>query len=614
MSENDNNSNSNANTHNKQYGRLKVVTEKPQNMWGTIKRLLKYMQKYKFLIFLSFIIAIVGGGIQVFIPKILGSATNIIFDGIKNSSGVDFSKLGTTLIYIVALYVGMFITSFVCQRLMVVVSQKTTYNIRNELKAKMNKVPVSYFDKNSNGKLMSVAINDMDNIVTNLEQSLTDLIISVILIIGIFAIMMFISPILTLIVCITIPGSYAVMKIITPQTKENGTKYFNSLGSLNGQIEETYKGFLVLKSFNGEKEAIDKFSEINDDMYKTGWKTRFFGGLTMPSMGTVRNIVYVLVAIVGGIKVVSGTISIGDVQAFLQYSNQFSQPLTRITQIWSNVINMIVSCERVFAMLDEEEMGKYEEKFTNKLEETEKVVFEHVKFSYTDEPLIKNFSTRVECGKMIAIVGHTGAGKTTITNLIERFYEIKDGSIRIDGKDIRNMPRSELREKIGIVSQDAWVFAGTIYENIRYGNENATKEQIYSAAKAAYADEFIQKLPDGYNTMLNEDAGNISQGQRQLITIARAFVSNPDILILDEATSNVDSRTELIIQKATKKLLNGRTSFVVAHRLSTIYDADCILVMADGDVVETGTHKELLENNGVYADIYNSQFANGVSA
>ena len=600
--------------NNKQYGKLKVAVEKPKNMWGTIKRLLKYMEKYKFLIFISIIIAIAGAVIQVFVPKILGNATDIIFEGIKSSTGIDFTKFDTTLMYVIALYVGIFITSFVCQRFMVIVSQKTIYNIRNELKAKMNKVPVSYFDKNSNGKLMSVAINDMDNIVTNLEQSLTDLIFSIILIIGTFIIMLFISPILTLVVCVTIPGSYAVIKIITPQTKENGTKYFNSLGSLNGQIEESYKGFLVLKSFNGEKEAIDKFSEINDDMYKTGWKTRFFGGLTMPSMGMVRNIAYVLVAIVGGVKVVSGTISIGDMQAFLQYSNQFAQPLTRITQIWSNVINTIVSCERVFDMLDEEEMNEYEEKFTDKLEETEKVVFEHVQFSYTDEPLIKDFSTKVEGGKMIAIVGHTGAGKTTITNLIERFYEIKDGSIRIDGIDIRNIVKSELREKIGIVSQDAWLFSGTIYENIRYGNEEATEEQIYSAAKAAYADDFIQKLPDGYNTILNEDAGNISGGQRQLITIARAFVSNPDILILDEATSNVDSRTELIIQKATKKLLNGRTSFVVAHRLSTIYDADSILVMAYGDVVETGTHKELIAKNGVYADIYNSQFAGSVSA
>jgi ATP-binding cassette subfamily B protein len=491
---------------------------------------------------------------------------------------------------------------------MVLVAQKTTYKLRNDLKAKMNKVPVSYFDKNQNGNLMSIAANDVDNIVTNLQEGLTTLLSSVILLVGFLWMMISISPLLTAIAVIIVPCSLIVMGIITPRTKKYTKVYYKSLGELNAQIEETYQGFNVVKCFNGEDAAIAKFDDINTTMVQKGWKARFFGGLSMPCMSLVQNIIYVLIAVIGSVNVIAGKILIGDMQAFFQYSTNFSNPIMRILMSWGNVIGMVASAERVFDMLDAEEGGGYDKTFPNKADETAKIAFDHIQFGYTDKLLMKDFNMEVKDGQMVAIVGHTGAGKTTLINLLERFYEINGGAIRLEGTDIRNLPRSELRRRIGMVLQDTWLFSGTIYDNIKYGNENATDVEIYAAAKAAYVDDFVQKLPHGYNTILNEDADNISQGQKQLITIARAFMSDPEILILDEATSNVDSRTEMVIQSAMKRLLKGRTSFVVAHRLSTIYNADRILVMDNGDIVETGSHKELLTLDGVYADIYNSQF------
>jgi ATP-binding cassette subfamily B protein len=403
------------------------------------------------------------------------------------------------------------------------------------------------------------------------------------------------------------------MGIITPKTKKYTKVYYKSLGELNTLIEETYQGFNVVKCFNGEDTAIAKFDEVNATMVQKGWKSRFFGGLSMPGMSLVQNVIYVFIAIIGSVNVIAGKILIGDMQAFFQYSSGFSGPIMRILMSWGNVIGMVASAERVFDMLDVEEAGEYDKKFPNKAHETAKIVFDHMQFGYTDKVLMKDFNIEVKDGQMVAIVGHTGAGKTTLINLLERFYEIKGGAIRVDGTDIRNFSCNEQRQRIGMVLQDTWLFSGTIYDNIKYGNENAEDLRIYAAAKAAYVDDFVQKLPDGYNTILNEDADNISQGQKQLITIARAFVSDPEILILDEATSNVDSRTEMVIQSAMKRLLKGRTSFVVAHRLSTIYNADRILVMDNGDIVETGNHKELLAMGGVYADIYNSQFTQGVA-
>lgn len=589
------------------------TTKKPENFWKTLLRLMQYMQKSSLLIVLTLMIAIAGTVMQVVSPKLLGDATTLIFSGIQEKSGIDFSKLSIILYSVTALYIGIFIASFLQERIMTIVAQKTSNILRNELRAKMNRVPISFFDKNSNGSLMSVAANDIDNIVTNLQQSLTQLISSTILIVGVLGFMCYISPILTLLACIMIPGSYFVVKIFTPRAQKFTKQYFKSMGDLNSQIEETYQAFLVVKSFNGEKDSLNKFEAINQKMIETGWKGRFFAGCMMPCMILLQNIVYVLIAAIGAIQVLNGSIRIGELQAFLQYSQQFSSPISRLSIIWGNLLSAIASAERVFQVLDAEEMNENVLSYPNSPTENSKVSFEHVQFGYDAKPLMNNFNLDVEAGHMVAIVGHTGSGKTTLINLLERFYEIQSGSIRIDGVDIRNMKHHDVRKKVGMVLQDTWLFSGTIYDNIRFGNVDATDEQVYAAAKAAYADEFIQKLPNGYHTVLGEEAENISQGQRQLITIARAFVADPEILILDEATSNVDSRTEVIIQRAMRRLLQGRTSFVVAHRLSTIYDADRIIVMEQGNVVESGTHQMLLKQGGVYADIYHSQFAGNIA-
>jgi ATP-binding cassette subfamily B protein len=590
-----------------------VLIQKPKNMWPTIKRLMLYMKKNSLLIGLTLLVAILGTLMQVISPKILGNATTLIFEGAKSETGIDFSALLSMLITAAALYAGTSVAQYLQIWIMTFVSQKTTRVLRSELKAKMNAVPISYFDKHSNGNLMSIAVNDMDNIASTLQQSLTQLISSVVLVAGTIWFMLAISPLLTLIAGLMIPGSLFVTKIIMPKTQANFRKYLKLQGDLNGHIEETYNAHEVIKSFGGEAAAIEKFNSFNGPMYESGWKAKFFGGSTMPSMMVLQNIDYILIAVVGALKVASGSIRIGDMQAFLHYSTQFSRPISQFGQIWNGILSTVASAERVFEVMDAEELPKYGGPFENKGESGAKIKFDNVVFSYTDAPLMTGFNLDVREGQTIAIVGHTGAGKTTLINLMERFYEINGGNIQIDGADIRNMGYGALRSKIGMVLQDTWLFSGTIYDNIRYGNENATDEQVYAAARAAYVDDFVRKMPDGYNTVLNEGASNISQGQRQLITIARAFVSDPEILILDEATSNVDSRTEMLIQKATSKLLVGRTSFVVAHRLSTIYDADNIIVMAGGDIVETGRHSELLLKNGTYADIYNSQFARPVA-
>ncbi len=517
-------------------GRVGTITEKPKNIKQTIFRLTKYMKKSTVLIVLTLLITVCGTVMQVLSPKITGNAITEIYNGIL-AGNVDFNKLLTILALAAALYAGAFAADFLQQRFMVVVAQKTTYALRNAVRAKMNRVPVSFFDKNANGNLMSVAANDIDNITTNLQQSLVSMVSSVVIALGTIAMMLYISPLLTVIALIMIPGTLLIMKILIPTVQKNNKQYYRSLGNLNGQIEETYQGFQVVKGFNGERNAVRQFAGVNEQMYESGWRARFFGGISVPLQMLVQNLVYIVIA--------------GD---------------------------------------------------------GSKVTFEAVQFGYGDIPLMNNFSVRVRAGETIAIVGHTGAGKTTLINLLERFYDIQKGSIRIDGTDIYQMSRKELRGKMAMVLQDTWLFSGTIYENIKYGNEHASEEDIMRAAKAAYVDDFVRKLPLGYQTVLNEEASNLSQGQRQLITIARAFAADPDILILDEATSNVDSRTELVIQKAMKKLLTGRTSFIVAHRLSTIYDADKILVMDRGDIVESGTHSELIAKDGVYADIYNSQF------
>lgn len=584
-----------------------VIVKKPKNLKQTIIRLMKYMKKSAALLVVTLFITICGTAMQVISPKITGNGITEIYEGIRRGY-IDFSNLSKILLTAAALYAGVFAADFLQQRFMVVVSQKTTYALRNAVRAKMNRVPVSFFDKNSNGNLMSVAANDIDNITTNLQQSLVSLVSSVVIAFGTIAMMFYISPLLAVIALVMIPGTLLIMKLLVPTVQKNNKQYFNSMGDLNGQIEETYQGFQVVKGFNREAETMKAFESVNKQMYESGWRARFFGGISMPLQMLLQNLVYVVIAAAGCLKVINRTISIGDMQAFLQYSTIFSKPLSHLSQIWSNTLSMIASAERVFELLDAEEMTQDERMAADINDGEAKVVFEHVQFGYSDTPLMNDFTCSVKEGETIAIVGHTGAGKTTLINLLERFYEIQAGSIRIDGRDISKISRKELRGKMAMVLQDTWLFSGTIYENISYGNEHAGKEEIFAAAQAAYADDFVRKLPLGYDTVLNEEGSNISQGQRQLITIARAFAADPEILILDEATSNVDSRTELVIQKAMKKLMSGRTSFIVAHRLSTIYDADKILVMDQGNIVESGTHGDLIAGNGVYADIYNSQF------
>jgi ATP-binding cassette subfamily B protein len=585
------------------------LVEKPKDMGKSIKRLMYYMKSSTLLIALVLIASALGTFMQIQTPKLLGRATTEIFKGVtEKGATIDFNKLKLILLFAAVLYIGVNILAFLQQWIMTCVSQKTTKALRKELKKKINTLPVSYFDKNSNGNLMSIAVNDIDNIATTLQQSLTQLISGAITFVGILAIMLTISWQLTFIACAIIPGSLFIVRIFSPIAQKNFREYMKLQGNLNGIIEETYQGHMVVKSFNGEKDAIKKFESYNSNMYESGWRARFWGGSTMPNMMLLKNIGYILIAVFGAIKVTNNSITIGDMQAFLQYSTQFSQPISQFSNIWNGIISTIASAERVFNVLDEIDMEYKKNKIPDNCKEDVKIDFDKVSFGYSRDMLMKDFSLEVKSGQMVAIVGHTGAGKSTLINLLERFYEIQGGNIRIDGVDIRNMERSEIHANIGIVLQDTWLFSGTIYENIRYGNENASKDEIIDAAKASYVEEFVHKLPDGYDTILNEEASNISQGERQLITIARAFVANPKILILDEATSNVDSRTEALIQAATKKLLINRTSFVVAHRLSTIYNADNIVVMKDGAIAEMGKHEELLAAGGVYADIYYSQF------
>ncbi|MFD2307002.1 ABC transporter ATP-binding protein [Enterococcus termitis] len=586
----------------------KGIKAKPKDLKGTMKRLLGYMKASRWLILLVAVVAIVGTLFQVLSPKILGNATTLIFAGVNAKTGIDFTKLAMILLTVALLYIGKAVADFVQQWLMTVVSQNTTKTMRNELKAKINELPSEYFDKHSNGNLMSIAINDMDNIATMLQQSLTQLLSSIILVIGVIWLMLTISWKLTLVAALIIPFSLLVMKLLTPKAQENVKKYLQVQGHLNGQIEEAYNGHTVIKSFNYEERSAQQFHAFNQKMYEAGWKSKFFGGSMMPAMIFLKNVVYVVICTVGAVEVAAGAILIGNLQAFLQYSSQFSQPVSQLSQIWSGILSIVASAERVFEVLDEEERNVYEQTFPNTPEDSAKVRFDHVQFGYGEELLMNDFSLAVAPQETIAIVGHTGAGKTTLVHLLQRFYDISGGSIKIDGIDSRNLSHQQLHQKIGMVLQETWLFSGTIYDNIKYGKPDATKEEVYAAAKAAFVDDFVRKLPDGYDTILNEETNNISQGQRQLITIARAFLANPEILILDEATSNVDTRTEMLIQKAMKQLLVGRTSFVVAHRLSTIYDADKIVVMDHGDVVESGNHQELLEADGVYSDIYNSQF------
>lgn len=599
-----------------------MKVEKPKNFGATVKRLFAYMSSRLIAVGIVFVLAITAVIFQIQTPKILGKATTEIFSGVmagmkQIQAGeqltrfpIDFEKIAQIILVVIVLYLLSAVFNFGQQFIMTRVSQRTVYELRKDLDEKMSRLPISYFDTHSNGDIMSRAINDMDNIASTLQQNVTQFLTSTVTFIGVLWMMLTISWQLTLIALVTVPLSLIVVMVVAPRSQKYFAAQQKSLGLLNNQVEETYGGHTVVKTFNHEVEDQAVFEVENEKLYQAGWKAQFISAMIMPLMNFIKNLGYVFVAVLGGIKVANGTMTLGNVQAFLQYTNQFSQPITQLASLMNTIQSTVASAERIFEILDEAEMNDEPSGLPVKEQTPYKVSFENVQFGYDDKQLLMNdFSLDVEPGEMVAIVGPTGAGKTTLINLLERFYDISGGSIRYNGKDTRDYSREELRSHFSMVLQDTWLFTGTIYDNILYGNEHATHEQVIAAATAAHVDEFVRKLPNGYDTVLNEDASNISQGQRQLITIARAFLANPDVLILDEATSSVDTRTEHLIQRAMERLLEKRTSFVVAHRLSTIREASNIIVMNHGSIVETGNHDVLMAKQGFYADLYNSQFS-----
>ena len=599
-----------------------MKVEKPKNFGATVKRLFAYMSSRLIAVGIVFVLAITAVIFQIQTPKILGKATTEIFSGVmagmkQIQAGeqltrfpIDFEKIAQIILVVIVLYLLSAVFNFGQQFIMTRVSQRTVYELRKDLDEKMSRLPISYFDTHSNGDIMSRAINDMDNIASTLQQNVTQFLTSTVTFIGVLWMMLTISWQLTLIALVTVPLSLIVVMVVAPRSQKYFAAQQKSLGLLNNQVEETYGGHTVVKTFNHEAEDQAVFEVENEKLYQAGWKAQFISAMIMPLMNFIKNLGYVFVAVLGGIKVANGTMTLGNVQAFLQYTNQFSQPITQLASLMNTIQSTVASAERIFEILDEAEMNDEPSGLPVKEETPYKVSFENVQFGYDDKQLLMNdFSLDVEPSEMVAIVGPTGAGKTTLINLLERFYDISGGSIRYNGKDTRDYSREELRSHFSMVLQDTWLFTGTIYDNILYGNEHATREQVIAAATAAHVDEFVRKLPNGYDTVLNEDASNISQGQRQLITIARAFLANPDVLILDEATSSVDTRTEHLIQRAMERLLEKRTSFVVAHRLSTIREASNIIVMNHGSIVETGNHDVLMAKEGFYADLYNSQFS-----
>lgn len=599
--------------------------EKAKDFKGSIGKLARYMSEYKLALVFVVIFAITSTVFNIIGPKLMGNATTEIFNGIiakVNGTGdVNFDTLGAILLLLIGFYLISSICSFIQGWLMTGVSQKVSYRLRKELIAKINRLPMNYFDRSTNGEALSRVTNDVDTLAQNLNQSITQLVTSITTIIGVLVMMLSISPLMTLVAILILPVSLALVLIVVKISQ----KYFKSqqeyLGHINGQVEEVYGGHNIIKAFNREERVIKDFDEANDILYKSAWKSQFFSGIMMPAMTFVGNLGYVGVAVLGGLLAANGTIMVGDILSFIQYVKNFTQPITQMAQVSSMLQSTAAAAERVFEFLaedEEEQCAKEHAMLTDTsgntrnvttLDITGDVTFEHVRFGYNPEKIIINdFSARVRQGQKIAIVGPTGAGKTTIVKLLMRFYELNGGRILIDGYDIADFDRSELRELFGMVLQDTWLFKGSIMENIRYGKLDATDDEVIAAAKAAHVDHFIRTLPGGYDMELNEEASNVSQGQKQLLTIARAILANNKILILDEATSSVDTRTEIQIQKAMDNLMKGRTSFVIAHRLSTIKDADLILVLKDGDIIEQGSHEELLEKNGFYAELYNSQF------
>ena len=587
--------------------------EKAKDFKGSTGRLLRYMGAYRYGLLAVLFFAVGGTAFQILGPKILSKATTEIFHGlmakVSGNGGIAFDKIGRILLILLGVYVFGACLSFIQGWIMTGISQKLCYRFRDEISRKINRMPLKYFESRTIGDVLSRITNDVDTLGQSLNQSVTQLITSAVTIIGIFIMMLSISPVMTLIALVILPVSGALIGIVVKFSQKYFVAQQNYLGKVNGQVEEVYSGHNIVKAFNREEQALKEFNETNDALYQSAWKSQFFSGMMQPIMMFVGNLGYVAVAVSGGLLAIKGTIEVGDIQAFIQYVKNFTQPIVQAAQVSNMLQSMAAAAERVFEFLDEEEEDVEGISPVSPRQIEGAVCFEHVKFGYQpDKIIIHDFSSEIKPGQMVAIVGPTGAGKTTMVKLLMRFYDVNEGSIKVDGYDIRNFNRSELRESFGMVLQDTWLFKGTIMENIRYGRLDATDEEVIAAAKAAHAHRFIQTLPGGYEMELNEDASNVSQGQKQLLTIARAILADNRILILDEATSSVDTRTEARIQKAMNNLMKGRTSFVIAHRLSTIRDADLILVMKDGDIIEQGRHEQLLEKKGFYAELYNSQF------
>lgn len=596
-------------------------TEKAKDFKGTLRRLLHYLRPHYMQLLAVFAMAILSTGAALASPKIMGKAITKIFAGamakLRGIPGatIDFIYIGRIIFVLIGLYLFSAFFSYLQQILMAGVAQKTVYNLRREVNAKLGRLPLKFFDSRTHGEILSRVTNDVDTVSSTLQQSVTQMLSSIVTLVGVVIMMLSISCKLTLFTLTTLPLYAIITGLVASRSQKHFVAQQRTLGELNGHVEEMYGGHRIVKAFGREQASVAEFKSINEQLYGAAWRAQFMSGIIMPLMNMVNNIGYVLVSVIGGIYVTKQMIELGDVQAFIQYARQFTQPIIQTANIANVLQSTVASAERVFELLDEaEELKDIEQHAVIELPQGE-VALEGVNFGYSlDTPLITNMNINVQPGQSIAIVGPTGAGKTTLVNLLMRFYEIQDGKITIDGHDIRDLKRGDLRGLFGMVLQDAWLFNGTIRDNIAYGRPDASEEEIVRAAQAAYADHFIRTLPDGYDTTLNEEASNISQGQKQLLTIARAILADPAILILDEATSSVDTRTEVLIQAAMAELMQGRTSFVIAHRLSTIRNADLILVMNDGSVIEQGSHAELLATGGFYADLYNSQFtSNGVA-
>ena len=590
------------------------VTKKSKNFKKTTKKLINsYLAKYKIAIIIVIIFAIGSTIFTIVGPKILGNATTEIYNGLigklSGGEGINFSKIGRIALTLLGLYVVSAIFSFIQGFTMTSIAQKITYKLRNDIAIKINKLPMSYFDKRTNGEVLSVITNDIDTLGMNLNQSITQIITSICTIIGILIMMFSISWQMTLISLVILPIAAMLVKKIVEKSQKYFKRQQDYLGHVNGQVEEIYGGLNIVKVFNAEDKVIKEFEEANNQLYHSGWKSQFLSGLMFPVMNFISNIGYVAVAVTGGYLAIKGTITVGNIQSFIQYNKQFTQPINQIAQISSMLQSMIAAAERIFEFLEEpEEVVTAKSNITtDKLKGN--VKFEHVKFGYdSSRTIINDFNAEVKEGQKIAIVGPTGAGKTTMVKLLMRFYDVTDGEISVDGHNIKDFDRGDLRKMFGMVLQDTWLFGGTVKENIKYSKEEATETEVIEAAKAAHIHHFIKTLPKGYNSLINEESTNISAGQKQLLTIARVILADPKILILDEATSSIDTRTEIQIQATMDNLMKGRTSFIIAHRLSTIKNADLILVMNHGDIVEQGKHEELLAKNGFYAELYNSQF------